>query len=224
MLSFQANNMRKYVPFTITFAILAIFLGYSFTSLNAQTTDTTDQPVVIKDFDGLRAEFKQETQDPESKNATFNMILKSNIDSDRVKIVWTVTGSSKALDSKQLTMNLNIKKGGTYTVPITVIPQGEGVTEVYGTAQSVSVDSSFLVTVRKNFQTNKLLEILPLTDAYNQAKTLSNVKNIVIVLVIVSIIIGILFVAFKRFNRYIKTEPEVTFDNEVDPNITPAGK
>jgi len=215
--------MRKYVPFTVTFAILAIFTPIiSFSRLNAQTDANIDQPAVVKDVEGLRAEFKQLTQDPDSKNATFQMILKSSIDSDRVKIEWTITGASKLVNDNDKRTNLTIKKGQTYTIPITIIPQGEGVTEVFGTAEAVNVDSSYLVTVRKNFATNKSAEILPITSDYTNAKNLSVVKNIILLVVVVATILGVILLILRRITKYLKTEPEVTFENELastqDPN------
>jgi len=215
--------MRKYVPFTVTFAILAIFAPIiSFNQLNAQTDANIDQPAVVKDVEGLRAEFKQLTQDPDSKNATFQMILKSSIDSDRVKIEWTITGASKLVNESDKRTNLTIKKGQTYTIPITIIPQGEGVTEVFGTAEAVNVDSSYLVTVRKNFATNKNAEILPITSDYTNAKNLSVVKNIILLVVVVATILGVILLILRRITKYLKTEPEVTFENELtstqDPN------
>lgn len=217
--------MRKYVPFTVTLAILAIFSTVmSYKYVYSQDTSNTDQPAEIKDFDGLKAEFKQETQDPESKNARFDMILHSNINSDRVKVEWTVSGSSQLVNDADKRTDLDIRQGQTYTIPVTIRPLGEGVTEVYGTAQSVNVDSSFLVTVRKNFVTDKDAQILPLTTEYQSAKNLSVVKNIVLTLLIVAAVLGLIYLGFRRLTKYLKAEPEVTFENEVDTNQPLASK
>ncbi|MEO6729547.1 MAG: hypothetical protein ABIM99_06525 [Candidatus Dojkabacteria bacterium] len=212
--------MRKHVSITVTFAILAIFSSViGFSPIYAQEAASADKPAEIKDFDGLRAEFKQETQDPDSKNITFNMILKSNINSDRVRIDWTLSGTSKLLNDKDKTKTLSIKQGETYTIPITITPTSEGVTEIYGTAQSVNVDSSFLVTVRKNFAFNNSLEVLPITSEYTTARTLSIVKSIVLVLLVASAILGFGFIGLKRIMKYLRAGPDVTFENEVDPTL-----
>lgn len=217
--------MRKYVPFTVTLAILAIFLPLvSLSYVSAQDATTTDQPAEIKDIEGLKAEFKQNTQDPESKNIKFEMILHSNIDSDRVKVTWTVTGSSKIVNTNEKRVDLDIRKGQTYTIPITILPVGKGVSEVYGTAQSVNVASSFLVTVRKNYASNSDSEVLPITSEYQTARVLSIVKSVLIIVVIFATILGIFFFGFRRVNKYLKTEPEVTFENEIDPNTPLTGK
>ncbi|MFS8130418.1 MAG: hypothetical protein ACMG57_00415 [Candidatus Dojkabacteria bacterium] len=217
--------MRKYVPFTVTFAILAIFtslIGY--TSIYAQDASTADLPAEIKDFDGLKAEFRQNTQDPDSKNIKFEMVLHSNIDSDRVKVTWTVSGASKMVNTSEKRVDLDIRKGQTYTIPITILPVGKGISEVYGTAQSVSVESSFLVTVRKNYSSNSDSEVLPITQEYQTAKSLLVVKNVLILVLVIGGVIATALLVFRRINKYLKTEPEVTFENEVDTNAPLTGK
>ncbi|MEP7104036.1 MAG: hypothetical protein ABI721_04990 [Candidatus Dojkabacteria bacterium] len=203
------KNSAKILFLTFLFPLILPF------HLSAQDTINTDIPAEIKDFEGLRAEFKQQIQDPESKNVTFTMVLKSNINSDRVKIEWSVTGASKIVNQSEQRKNLDIKEGQTYNISITVTPTGEGVSEVYGTAQSVNVDSSFLVTVRKNFGSNNDLEVLPISTEYQSAKTFVAIKNIVIVVVLIGIGVALAFLGFRRLVKYLKSEPEVTFEDEV---------
>lgn len=152
-----------------------------------------DAPAEIDDFAGLRAELKQYTQDPGSKEVLFEMILTSNVDSDRVRVTWELQGRSVFAATADLVVEMEIKKGESYTIPITVRPTSKGVTELYGKVQSYELGNSFLVTVRKNYASNENAEILPITDEYKEAKLQHTFINIgkYIVLTLILIVAGV---------------------------------
>jgi hypothetical protein len=161
-----------------------------------------DKEVEITDVQSLKADFKQYTQDPDSKIVKFEMILTSQINSDRLRITWTVSGISKPVDDNQLTTVLDIKAGQTYTIPIEVTPTGYGVSEVYGKAQAFGADSNVIATVRKNYASNEMGEILPITDDYKNKKLFNLVFSIIkLILILVFVFIGIFF-GFKKFTKW----------------------
>ncbi len=161
-----------------------------------------NQQAVISDVEGLRVEFKENTQNPDNKEIVYELILKSGIDSDRVKLTWSIRGSSIIKEGEEKIINTTVAKGESYTFPITLIPQGNGVSELVGKVEAFKADSSYLATVRKNFASNESSEVLPLTDSYNQSKTLSIIKNVVIVLVIVVIALLAGFFVLKKFVKW----------------------
>lgn len=161
-----------------------------------------NQEVEIIDVEGLRADFKEYTQNPESKEIVYELILKSGIDSDRVKITWSIKGVSKFKEGQQSVINTTVFKSQSYTFPITLIPQGYGVSELQAKVEAFKADSSYLVTVRKNYASNESSEVLPLTDEYTQARTLSIIKNVVIVLIAVVIALILGFFVLKRFVKW----------------------
>jgi hypothetical protein len=188
----------------------------------AQDLTTTDKPVEIKDFEGLRAEFKQYSQDPETKIVKFEMTLNSKINSDRVRIEWTAVGISEFVDEREARRDLKIEAGKSYVIPVSVRILGDGIHEVFGKAESVQVDSSFLVTVRKNFASNASAEVLPITNEYSTAKTLSQIKNAVFIIIGVAAVIAAVFFIFKRFVLFSKAEPTVEYPED-NPDPVPVG-
>ncbi len=196
--------MKKFLIITVLI-VSATFLSFRVFAQTDASTDPfqSDQAPVIQDVEGLRADFNQETQDPESKQVTFEMILKSGIDADRVKITWTLQGSSKFVNDTDATKDITIQSGKTYSIPITILPTGYGVTELRGQAEAFKADGSYLVLVRKNFASNASQEVLPLTAEYNQAKTLSIVKTVVIVAIIFVILAIGAFLGFKKFAKWL---------------------
>lgn len=177
-----------------------------------------NRPADVTSTQALEVTFVQHTQNPSSKVAQFEMILKSNINSDRVRVTWEVKGQSIAVNEDQLIRNLTVKQNETYSIPLDVKPLGYGVTEVYGVARVVGADSSQLATVRKNFAANNSAEILPLTDEYNQAKVFSIIWLIARTTTIVLVLVVSGFVAFKKFVSWYKTDDREEFEKERTKN------
>lgn len=169
-----------------------------------ESLQAENEQATIEDVEGLRAEFKEYTQDPESKKVKYEMILNSQIDSDRVKITWSLRGSSTFVDKAQATKNITVQKGKSYSISIEVLPSDKGVTELVGKAEAFTINGNFVATVRKNFATNSDLEVLPLTDAYKQSKSISTVKNVLITSVFMVAIAAGLYFGFKKFRVWLE--------------------
>jgi len=168
-----------------------------------EVLQNSNEAAVVEDVEGLRAVFKEYTQDPDSKIVKYEMTLKSNIDSDRVKVTWTLRGVSSFLDKTQASKNITVVKDKTYSIIIELLPGSKGVTELVGKAEAFTVNGNFVATVRKNFAINSDLEILPLTDDYNSAKRFSTIRNLVITAVILIAIGAGLFYAFKKIRFWL---------------------
>lgn len=175
--------------------------SHAFAQVEIEDPFTEDVDPVIEDVEGLRAEFNQTTQDPESKKVTFELVLISNIDSDRVKVTWTLKGRSVFEDESEKVRNISVSKGKTYNIPITIIPAGYGVSELQVIVEAFKAESNYLVSVRKNYASNDASEILPITSEYSQAKALYIIKTVGIILAVIT---GLLFLAFFGFKRFVK--------------------
>ena len=189
-------------------ALLFIFTLLLVTPVFAQEDDNVvDKAPEITDVEGLRAEFKQYIQSAENREIKFEMILKSNLDSDRVKITWSLTTLSGNgaifVNPAQTIKYITIKKGETYTFPITILPTGKGVVELLGKAQSFKAGESFTVTAKKEFATNIQQEILPITSEFRSQKLLVMLKNFLIFVVLVVAGIYLLLKGSKWFKRWL---------------------
>jgi len=183
-----------------------------FTTLlvSAQDLTTQSKQVEIQDVDGLRAEFKEYTQSPSTRKVKYEMILKSNIDSDRVRITWTTDGanifeqqSGYIVEGSTAKTDIAIREGQTYSIPIEVTVTGEDINELFGKAEAFLAASTYVATVRKNYASNKEGEVLPLTSEYTQSKTQNTILNIVVIVVVVLVILIGLFFALRMFLKWL---------------------
>jgi len=173
------------------------------TDLSQSALSVQDQPPVIQDVEGLRASFIQHTQDPDTKTVRFEMILKSDIDSDRVEINWYLNGVSYFNDKSQQTKRISISKGKTYSIPIDITVEGYAVTEVRATAEAFKADNTYLVTIRKDFASNSDFEVMPITSDYTTAKNLSLLKKFAILIVVIAVLSVGIFFGVKAFTKWI---------------------
>ncbi len=206
----------------ITALILLNVLVLPLSNVNAQSESTKaleqGLPAEIKDVPGLKAELKQYVQDPKSKAVKFEMILTSNVDSDRVRIVWEVKGKSKFAPNSRTTYQTKIAKGGKYSIPIEVIPASGpnsteiGVSELFGKVEAFELGESFVVTVRKNFASTSDGEILPITDDYRAAKRNQTLMSIGFYIILALAIVGGSAIAIKIFLKWFREDDISKFD------------
>lgn len=193
------------IIFVIPFILFALLTP---SHIFAQDENVIDQAPVINDVPSLRAEFKQYTQDPTSKEAKFEIVLKSNLDSDRVQISWTLTtlsGSGAVFKDKALAKSfINIKKGQNYNKSIVIIPSGKGEIELLGKIESFKAGETFVVTVKKIFATNIQGEILPLTQDYIADRRGVLIRNIIIFIVAVIAFVYLLKKGIVLFKKWLK--------------------
>lgn len=186
--------------FKVSSAILLLLLtiGALYTNVYAQG-------------ESISTELKEYTQNPENKTIKYELILISSARSDNVRVTWTITGNSTVDEVKTKTVRTRIEPDKTYKLPIEILPRGQGSTEVSAKAEVFQVDGTLTSTVRTNFATNEHGEKLPITDEYNQSKTISTVKNIVLAITTFVIVVTAGFFGYKLALRWYKKTPEVDF-------------
>jgi uncharacterized protein YneF (UPF0154 family) len=191
---------------TLLFLLVTALPFHAIAQEESQEEVTEEIPAQVVNAKGLRATFSHETQDPSSKEIKFIMTLESDIDSDRVKVTWDVAGNSALVDRSKEEDDIVIESGAIYTIPVTIRPVGQGVTELFGKVEAFEPDGTQIVTVRKNFATNAAGEMLPISDEYSQAKVLNTVFNIakIIVIFVLAVVFG--FIGFKFFVKWLKKD------------------
>jgi len=191
--------MKLLIAFILIGNILINPLNTNAQTITESELSAEQEVAVVEDVEGLRAEFKEYTQDPDTKIVKYEMILKSNINSDRVKITWTLRGSSSFVDKTQAIRNVVVKSGETYAIQIQLLPSGRGVTELVGKAESYKVDGNYIATVRKNFATSSSSEVLPLTSEYTTSKNILDLRNLFLTAIVIILLGAAAFFGYKKF-------------------------
>lgn len=202
--------------FTITICFF-LCLDFAFAQTDIQNPKTE-----IFSSEGLRIDLVEGIQDPETKIIIFEMILQSDIDSDRVLINWNLSGNARFQDPAERRKNISIRKNERYTIPISIVPvgvgeNGVGISEVVGEAEAFFVNSSIVSSVRKRFFSNIDSEVvivkntqdglvLEPPDEYTGLKNTIIFRNVFYAILIASLSILVIVSGIFIFLKYLNKE------------------
>lgn len=218
------KNFLKHLHKTLSQIILIFFtLLVSINPLNAQPvneivldpeapeSEQVDKAPEIEDSPELKVDFKQHTQDPETKIIKFEITVTPNFTSDRVRIDWSISGTSKAVDESTLTIaRTTLRSGVPQSFSIEVIPTRLGISEVLAKVTAVKVDGSIISTARKNYVTTDDKEVLPITDEYRQRQITNLITRIIIYIFVAIVVLFGGFFGLRWFIRWL---------NKFDKNV-----
>jgi len=191
--------MRKLAYLLVFVLILSVPL-HVLAATQEEQLDAVDDQIVIKDVEGLRLNLVQQTQDPGTKEVRFDLVIYSQITSDRVQISWSVTGSSELITDKSESMYLT--PGNTYTASATVKPRTFGATKLIVTVEAYEIEGTYISTASKEFGTFTNGEIYPITDEYKAAQ-LTYYLQFVAIIIIVILFLGVTIIfLLKRFTKW----------------------
>jgi len=118
--------------------------------LQAQQANAQDEQPVIQDVQGLRLQIAQHTQDPYTKEVRLDVVVYSQITSDRVQVVWSVNGVSKLLNPAGGVVTLSVQPNQYYVTSAVILPQGLGNTQIVARVQAFQADGTYISTASKN--------------------------------------------------------------------------
>jgi hypothetical protein len=149
-----------------------------------------EQPAVIQDVEGLRLQIVQHTQDPQSKEV---------ITSDRVQVVWSVSGVSRLLTSD--VMSLSVEPDKSYVVSAFIVPQGFGTTQVLARVQAFQADGTYISTATKTIGSLATQEVVPVTTQYRVAQIVLFIRTFALVVLLLILVVILAIAGFIRFNK-----------------------
>lgn len=186
----------------------------STTSNMANTTSTTSaaaiidtvnpvlpEDAVIEDVEGLRIELIQRTQDPVTQEVQFELVVYSQINSDRVQVTWQVSGVSERLTEEK--KNLVVASGGKYVISMRLKPRQLGVTDVLARVEAYAADGVYLATAKKSFGSFASGEVFPATTEFRVIQLLISLRAIALVVAVIISAYWIGTYAYKRIQAWL---------------------
>jgi len=190
----------KLLPKILVLSLLTlVFAAQPVWAQEASIETMEEQPAVIQDVEGLRLQIVQHTQDPVTKEVRLDVVVYSQITSDRVQVVWQVNGVSRLLTPD--TNSLTVAPDKSYVVSATILPQGFGTTQVLARVQAFQVDGTYISTATKTIGSLATQEVVPITTQYRVAQIVLFIRTfaLVVLVLIIAIILTVLgFVQFKK--------------------------
>lgn len=166
-------------------------VGALLTPLLAQENTTTEP--VIKDVEGLRLQLVQHTQDPVTQQVKFELVVYSQVESDRVQVTWTVSGSGKLVNDPKQTIP-KIEKNQVYRVEGIVLPQVQGTIDLLVKVEAFAADGVRLSTARQTVGVFPTKEVYPITSQYRIAQIAIFIRTLSILGIV--IIVGFFAIKF----------------------------
>lgn len=190
----QIKSQKSKIGLLILFVLLFLL------SSHVVFAQSTGESIVVGD-NAFVVQLQREVQNPENKYITYNFVIYSNIDSDRVELEWSVSGASQAVSDKFKTLSVNA--GEQINEQFVIWPRAAGKTNVRVELRSYAAESNHVAAANDEFITDPNFEIAPTTDEYEQAKQNLTIRNVIIAVVVglVAIIGG--FLAFARFKKWL---------------------
>jgi hypothetical protein len=158
-----------------------------------------EQPAVIQDVEGLRLQIVQHTQDPQSKEVRLDVVVYSQITSDRVQVVWSVSGVSRLLTSD--VMSLSVEPDKSYVVSAFIVPQGFGTTQVLARVQAFQADGTYISTATKTIGSLATQEVVPVTTQYRVAQIVLFIRTFALVVLLLILVVILAIAGFIRFKK-----------------------
>ncbi len=190
----------KYLPKIVFTLTIIVFFAQSLGSVRAQEAVSTDP--VIKDVAGLRLQLVEHTQDPSSQQVKFELVIYSQIDSDRVQVTWTVKGSGKLNNESKQTI-AKIESGKVYRAEALVQPQAQGTIELSAKVEAFAADGIRLSTASQTIGVYPSREIFPITANYRIAQIALVLRAISAVGIILILGFFLAKFAYKLFRKWL---------------------
>ncbi len=199
-------SMFKYIRPTIaTLGLFLVVLVLPIGALAQQVADQTtqDQTPVIQDVQGLRLQIAQHTQDPYTKEVRLDVIVYSQITSDRVQVVWTINGVSRLVSPDNGIATLSVVPNTYYVTSAIISPQGIGNTQIVARVQAFQADGAYISTASKNIASQANRDLFPSTPQYVAAQIALAVRGFAAFALIVIILIVLGYLIFLQFKKWL---------------------
>jgi len=163
---------------------------------------------VIRDTAGLRIKLAEQTQNPKTKDIVFDVILYSQIRSDRVSIEWDVRGSG-ALVSPESSTIISVDPGEVHTIQIIVRPQAFGVTNLSITVEAFESEGTFVSTAFQRIYSYEDGTRGPIPGEYQTLELVFMLTDIARVLLYIFVLILVVRIGYQMFQNWLNHSEEL---------------
>jgi hypothetical protein len=192
--------------------IIAVVVAFPFQVL-AQTTDgqvvpdlsnnlEQDTQPEIKDVEGLRLELAEQVQDPDTKNITFDIVVYSQIRSDRVQLNWSLDGAG-SLVGERTQVSFSVDPGSVKRIPIVVRPRARGISNLRITVEAFEAQGTYLASAFQRIYSLEDGTRLPRTQPYWNLVLVSTVRSVAVFFLYIFGGVLILVAGYGVFQRWL---------------------
>lgn len=204
--------MNKLVSVLFLFGLVASGLPVVVSAQQEQTqeelTEQAEQDeVVIKDVEGLRLQVAEQTQNPETQEIIFDIVVYSQIRSDRVTMTWNISGVSQ-LQSEERRLDFKLDPGDIKRFQIVVRPRRRGISQLNITIEAFEAQGTFLATASQPIYSYDGGLRLPVTGQFQTLQLVSSVKGIANTLLQVTIVLLVLRLGYGIFQAWLNRREE----------------
>jgi hypothetical protein len=142
-------------------------------------TDNLEEDIVpvIEDVEGLRLKLVEHSQEPDTKEIVFDIVIYSQIRSDRVQLNWSIDGVS-TLESEGNQLSFRVDPGTVKKVRIVVKPRDRGVSNLRIRVEAFEVEGTYLATAFQRVYSLEDGTRLPRTDTYRFNQVVAMVRGV----------------------------------------------
>lgn len=164
--------LKRVTVFVFAINLMAFVAAAPVIFAQSVLADTTLE-TKVNDAKNLRLFLYQHTQNPQDKSIKFDLVINSQITSDRVQLTWFISdGPSQYLQIenqqivqvKTIKQDITLESGKQYTFSQLLQPLNRGTTQLLVQVESYSASGRVLATVSKPVWTDASINALVLSE------------------------------------------------------------
>ncbi len=194
--------LKKILPIILLLVLLTPNL------VHAQESMEFEPPkIVIQDTEGLKVQLVTHTQNPDDKTVRLELVIYSQIQSDRVQISWESNGVVEILSD--VTETLSLVPNQTYTTFIIVRPRFFGVSTITAKVEAFEAQGTYTATASLTIGSYTDGSVFPVTSEFLTAQTVNTINKLMKLVFWGYVLVFALYFAYQQYKRFLKKDENI---------------
>lgn len=194
--------MRKVLVALFVVLMTALVPAIAWGQAASEQMPTEEVLPTIKDNSQLQLALVHATQNPDTKDITYELLIYSQIASDRVQVSWRVTGNTQLITPSN-TPAFSMAKDSVRRVKVTVRPRSNGLSNIAFTVQIFEARGTVVSTANQDIFTTRDGTVFPVTPSYQTLQFVGIARSVAQAVLTLALLVFGLYILYRIFSRWL---------------------